>query len=126
MALKSRLFRGDPRLEGAAKSNSAHIPSGAGGEHVRKIQYAVARLDGVPLAQDGIYGPETANAVLAYKKKRNIINRSYQSQADNIVGILTIHSLDQEMFEVEQAPNAIKGVQCTIARQGDPGNAPTR
>jgi peptidoglycan hydrolase-like protein with peptidoglycan-binding domain len=119
MALKSRLFRGDPKLEAAATSNSAHITSGAAGEHVRKIQYAVARLEGIPLAQDGIYGPQTANAVLGYKKKRNIINRSYQSQADDIVGILTIQSLDLEMFEAEQAPNYMKGVQCTIARQGD-------
>src|SRR5262249_41293895 len=39
----------------------------------------------------------TAAAVLAYKRKRNIVNRTYQAQADNIVGKMTMAALDREM-----------------------------
>ena len=44
-----------------------------------------------------------AAAVLAYKKKRNIINWSYQQQADNIVGKMTIAALDAEIWGKEKA-----------------------
>jgi hypothetical protein len=44
-----------------------------------------------------LYGPSTALCVLVYERKRQIINRSYQTQADNIVGRMTIASLDQGM-----------------------------
>ncbi|HEV3021492.1 MAG TPA: peptidoglycan-binding domain-containing protein, partial [Pirellulales bacterium] len=70
MALQSQLLRGDPKLEAAAVSDPAHIKPGATGEHVRKIQLALVQLDGAPIARDGIYGPATAAAVLAYKQKR--------------------------------------------------------
>ncbi|MCY2978476.1 MAG: hypothetical protein NTU79_07405 [Planctomycetota bacterium] len=40
----------------------------------------------------------TAAAVLAYKTKRKIINRDYQMTADNIVGKMTMASLDREML----------------------------
>jgi hypothetical protein len=60
-------------------------------------------LDGAAIAEDGQYGTQTANAVLAYKRKRNIINYSYQTQADNIVGKMTITSLD-------------KGLEALVAR----------
>ena len=43
------------------------------------------------------YGPSTAAAVLSYKTKRQIINRSYQTTPDSIVGKMTIASLDAEM-----------------------------
>jgi hypothetical protein len=39
-----------------------------------------------------VYGKQTADAVLAYKKKRGIINRGYQASADNIVGKMTMAS----------------------------------
>ena len=93
MALQSQLFRNDPKLEAAAVSDPAHIVPGARGEHVRKIQLALIQLDRAANAADGIYGPATAAAVLAYKKKRNIVNRAYQTQADNIVGKMTIDRL---------------------------------
>jgi hypothetical protein len=38
---------------------------------------------------------------LAYKTKRKIVNRAYQSQADNIVGKMTIRSLDDELLKLE-------------------------
>ncbi|MEP6879963.1 MAG: peptidoglycan-binding domain-containing protein, partial [Nitrosospira sp.] len=99
MSLQSQLFRGDPKLEAAAVSDSAHIVSGATGEHVRKIQLALIQLDGAAVDPDGKYGPATAAAVLAYKRKRNIINRTYQTQADNIVGKMTMASLDSEILK---------------------------
>jgi peptidoglycan hydrolase-like protein with peptidoglycan-binding domain len=91
------------RLEAAAVSDPAHIVPGATGSHVRKIQTALFVLDDAAIADGELrrtfYGPSTADAVLAYKQKRNIINRSYQTQADNIVGKMTIASLDDEMHK---------------------------
>src|SRR5262245_52821612 len=97
MALQSQLFRGDSRLEAAAVSDPAHIVPGASGDHVRKIQIALIELDGVKLDPDGSYGPATAGAVLAWKQKRNIVNRAYQARADDIVGKMTMAALDREM-----------------------------
>lgn len=102
MALQSKLFAGDPKLEAAAISDPAHIMQGASGDHVRKIQAALIRLDGASIAADGKFGAATAAAVLAFKKKRDIVNRSYQSQADAIVGKMTMAALDNEMVDVEK------------------------
>jgi peptidoglycan hydrolase-like protein with peptidoglycan-binding domain len=101
MALQSRLFSGDPQLEAAAVSDPAHIVPGASGSHVAKIQEALNELDGANLVQDGAYGSATAAAVLAYKQKRSIINFSYETQADNIVGKMTMAALDREMVAKE-------------------------
>ena len=60
------------------------------------------RLDGARIASDGIFGPATAAAVLAFKQKRDVINRAYQSKADNIVGKMTMAALDKEMLDAEQ------------------------
>ena len=49
-----------------------------------------------------LYGKSTAGAVLLFKKKRNIINRRYQTQVDNIVGKMTIAALDKEMLAKEK------------------------
>jgi hypothetical protein len=101
MPLRSELFRGDHKLENAAVHDSAHILPGSSGPHVEKIQVALMLLDSTSIAESELaadrYGETTAAAVLAYKRKRNIINRSYQSTADNIVGRMTIASLDSEM-----------------------------
>ena len=106
MTLQSRLLRNDPNLEAAAVRDSAHIVPGAKGEHVRKIQTALIQLDGAALTTDGSYGPRTAAAVLAYKKKRNIVNHAYQTQADDIVGRMTIARLDKELLAAEQGDDA--------------------
>jgi peptidoglycan hydrolase-like protein with peptidoglycan-binding domain len=108
MALESQLFAGDPQLEAAAVSDPAHIVPGARGGHVRKIQLALIQLDGAAIDPDGVYGPKTAAAVLAYKRSRNIINRSRQTQADDIVGKMTMAALDSEM----------RGKQPTVLRSG--------
>jgi len=117
MSLQSRLFRGDLHLEAVAVSNPAHIFSGASGDHVAKIQQALAQLDGAVIDSAELtskrYGPSTAGAVLAYKRKRNIVNRSYQTQADNIVGIRTMAALDKEMFEREQRTTiTVETIKC--------------
>ncbi len=103
MTLLSNLFADDLRLEACAVSNASHIVVGAAGAHVRKVQGAVMVLDGAIIDQGeldaGRYGVSTARAVLAYKAKRKIVNRAYQSQADNIVGIMTIKAMDDELIK---------------------------
>jgi peptidoglycan hydrolase-like protein with peptidoglycan-binding domain len=106
MSLQSGLFKGDPRLEACLIQHPAHIKLGATGDHVRKIQMALSLLDGLQMDSgdlaDKTYGPSTAAAVLAFKRKRNIVNWSYETQVDNIVGKMTIAALDEEMLQWEQ------------------------
>jgi hypothetical protein len=99
MALKSQLFRGDPKLEAAAVSDPAHILQGAAGPHVGKIQFALIELDGATITKDSAYGPATAAAVRAFKQKRQILN--FQGKIDDIVGKKTIAALDGEMLAKE-------------------------
>src|SRR6476659_9549307 len=106
MGLQSNLFRGDPALEACLVSDPAHITPGAVGDHVAKIQTALIKLDGLNIDPSELsakrYGPSTAAAVLSFKQKRRIINFSYQTQADNIVGKMTIAALDREILEKER------------------------
>jgi hypothetical protein len=103
--LRSELFRGDPRLEKTLISDPFHVVVGDRGEFVSKIQYAVLTLEPGRISaaelDNKTYGRETARAVLAYKTRRRIINFSYQTTPDNIVGKMTIRSLDIEMVAVE-------------------------
>lgn len=107
MALQSQLFRGDPALESCLVRDAAHITAGASGDHVSKIHTALLVLDGVSVAALELktkrYGPSTAAAVLAFKRRRGIVNRSYQTQADDIVGKMTIAAMDKELLFKEQA-----------------------
>jgi hypothetical protein len=118
MALQSRLFRDDPKLAAAAVSNPAHIVPGAAGDHVTRIQHALLVLGDVGIEPDEQeqkrYGPTTAKAVLAFKAKRDIVNRSYQTQADNIVGIMTIAALDKEMVASEAGPRTVRTIGCRV------------
>ncbi len=108
MPLQSKLFAGDRALEACSTQDSAHITLNAKGDHVSKIQTALFVLDRVSVApielQTQTYGPSTAAAVLAYKKRRNIVNRAYQTQADNIVGKMTIARMDTDMLVAERLP----------------------
>ena len=101
MGLVSRMFQGDRKLEACLVDNAAHVTLGAQGEHVAKIQISLFMLDNLKIDRTELvtqtYGPSTAAAVLAYKTKRQIINRSYQTTPDSIVGKMTIASLDAEM-----------------------------
>jgi peptidoglycan hydrolase-like protein with peptidoglycan-binding domain len=103
VALQSRLFAGEPKLEAAAISDPAHIVQGAVGVHVSRIQDALNMVDGAGLNSDGMFGSATAAAVLTFKKKRDIINRAYQMQADGIVGKMTMAALDAEVAEAERS-----------------------
>jgi hypothetical protein len=118
-SLRSNLFAGDVRLEACAVSNPSHVTPGAIGPHVRKIQAAVMALDGADIVKaeldDARYGPSTSRAVLAYKTKRAIINRAYESQADNIVGIMTIKALDSELVDRQVGENPIRTNRCPRA-----------
>ncbi len=104
MALRSTLFAGDAKLLAAATSDPAHILSGAQGPHVSKIQQALNTLDKAGLILDGKFGPRTAAAVLAYKRARQIINRSYQSAPDAIVGKMTVAAMDAELCGAPARP----------------------
>ena len=100
MALQSQLFGGDPKLEAAAVSDPAHIVPGTKGPHVGKIQQALIQLDGAAITADSSYGPATAAAVAAFKRKRAILN--FQGKIDDIVGIKTMAALDAEMLVIER------------------------
>lgn len=105
--LKSELFRGDPRLEKTLVSDPHHVVPGDRGAFVSRIQNAVLVLEGGQISahelQSRLYGPDTARLVLAYKTRRQIINKTYQNTADNIVGKMTIRKLDEEMVAFEAA-----------------------
>ena len=113
--LMSDLFRGDPRLEKCLVSDPAHVLTGDRGEFVAKIQYAVLVLEGGTISaaelREQRYGPDTARCVLAYKTRRAIINRTYQTKPDAIVGKMTVRALDTEMvaFEAREAVEYIRG-----------------
>ncbi len=108
MVLKSHLFRDDAKLNACLVLDASHVTHGALGEHVGKIQVALMDLDGLTISRADLdakrYGTSTAAAVLAYKKKRKIINPAYQSHEDDIVGKMTIASLDRDMI-ARQKPN---------------------
>jgi len=108
MALQSQLFRGDGALDACLVSDPAHLTLGTRGPHVVKVQRALVLLDGAQIAGDeiaaGNYGRSTAAAVLAYKRQRRIINFAYQTTADDVVGKMTIASLDKEMARAEARP----------------------
>src|SRR6476619_1751601 len=103
MPLLSQIFSGDAKLEACAVQDSAHITQGARGNHVAKIQSALNLVDRANLQIDGIYGTGTAAAVLRYKQARDIVNRTYQRQADNIVGKMTIDRLDKDVLAAERS-----------------------
>lgn len=106
--LSSNLFRGDPLLQDCARLDSAHVTLGTRGNHVSRIHTALLILEGVsvPVAELWAkeYGKSTAAAILKYKTKRHIVNTSYQSVPDNIVGKMTITSLDAELSKIEKTP----------------------
>lgn len=105
--LRSDLFKGDARLEACATTPSAHIAPTAPperGEHVAKIHAALANLQPDSVIAENekgqlIYGSTTAAAVLDYKRARAIINPTYQSTPDNIVGQMTIKRMDADMLQ---------------------------
>jgi hypothetical protein len=58
--------------------------------------------------------------VLSYKKKRSIINPAYQTQADNIVGKMTIASLDKEILQRENRTRiVVETISCRFKDESD-------
>jgi hypothetical protein len=106
MPLVSRWFGGNARLQTCLVSDSAHVVTGDSGDHVSLVQEALLVMEEAKIALEEIagrvYGKSTAAAVLNYKKKRGIINRAYQTVPDNIVGKMTIRSLDDEISARER------------------------
>lgn len=107
MALQSELFRDDSRLQRCLVSDPAHVTRGDVGDHVSRIQIALLRLGWGDIDQKELssrtYGPSTAQQVLAFKQAFDIINRSYQKTADNIVGKMTIAKLDEFIDMVDSS-----------------------
>ncbi len=126
MPLLAYVFKDDPALEAAAVSNPSHILEGHSGPHVRKIQEALIMLDGAVIADierlANFYGTTTAKAVLNYKAKRRIINFSYQSAPDAIVGIMTMKALDDELFRFQQSADFTDNSPRVCARDGSHRN----
>lgn len=117
MRLGSQMLREDPALQACLVSDAAHVVPGAVGPHVSKIQSALLLLDRhrrLPSNElkAGRYGPETAAAVLALKIKHGIVNRSYQTQPDNIVGRMTIAFLDSAILAIERRGTPGRAVCC--------------
>jgi peptidoglycan hydrolase-like protein with peptidoglycan-binding domain len=114
MPLQSNLFKDSKRLQDCLVRDTAHVTPGSAGDHVKLIQIALQDLDGLTIdtreLQAGQYGTSTAAAVLAFKKKRKIVNRSYQTTEDNIVGKMTITALDKEMFQKQYIPRPGSGI----------------
>jgi hypothetical protein len=108
MPLKSETLAGDKRLQDCLVDDRAHLTPGVQGEFVAKVQAALMYLDKLQIDEKDLlaktYGASTAAAVLAFKKKRKIINRSYESTEDNIVGKMTIKALDDELARAEKEP----------------------
>jgi len=105
MALRSRHFRGSNRLESCLAADAAHVTPGQRGDHVSLIQYALLRLQVPGISTSEVqkkeYGPTTGNAVLAFKRSFDIVNRSYQTTADSIVGKMTMAELDRQIWALE-------------------------
>jgi hypothetical protein len=108
MPLTSQALSGDPRLEACLVQDNAHLTRGVKGEFVAKVQASLIFLDGLEIDEQELdsktYGPSTAAAVLDYKTRRKIINFSYEQTADEIVGKMTIKSLDDELALAEGLP----------------------
>jgi peptidoglycan hydrolase-like protein with peptidoglycan-binding domain len=115
MPLISNLFKNNKQLQACLVQDPSHVTPGSVGEHVALIQIALNDIDNLIIEPAEVaakqYGLSTAAAVLAFKKKRKIINRSYQSTEDNIVGKMTIAALDKEMFDMQFLP-ASSGRRC--------------
>jgi hypothetical protein len=120
MPLRSRLFAGDAKLEDCAVRDQAHLTPGTQGAHVGKVQYALDVIDKLKIERQElmkqVYGPSTADAVLSFKRRRAIINRAYQTTADNIVGRMTIAALDAEMLQRQNLSLAVG--ECARDRGG--------
>jgi hypothetical protein len=118
--LVSKLFAGNTALQKCAEHDQAHLAPGSRGDAVALVQRALVALVHADISEEEIttktYGSTTAREVLKYKTNRKIINFSYQTKPDNIVGKMTITTLDREMSQLEFACIVANGrKQCVIS-----------
>lgn len=116
MALQSPILAGSPRLEQAAAGGSSvkKRPPDDDPDAVRRIQRALLEL-GFPLPKsfpngpaadpDGLFGPETFNAVYAFQKR---VFPSEYGQWDGRVGKNTLAKMD------EQLPKPVPSEETTV------------
>lgn len=118
MPLRSNLFKDSMRLQKCLVNHAAHVAPGSVGKHVGLIQIAVEDLAGLAIDAAELkaqkYGPSTTAALLQFKRKRKIINFSYETNEDNIVGKMTIAALDNELFRKQYVPPPGSG-KCLIS-----------
>lgn len=118
MQLTSHLFRNSERLQRCLVDDRAHLTPGLLDPCVRLVQAALIALDHCPIAEEELsssrYGPTTSQAVLAYKTARSIINKSYQVTSDNIVGKMTIRSMDEELVILQYS--VVRNIRYTQRR----------
>ncbi len=122
MPLVSNLFKDNARLQACLTDDRAHLTQGATGEHVHLVQVALMDIDGLTIDDEELgtsrYGRSTASSVLSYKRKRKIINKAYQRTEDDIVGKMTIASLDKEMRARQYTPMATGSKKCERPSDG--------
>jgi hypothetical protein len=113
--LTSKLFtEGDAatvkKLEDCATGRPSEVQShfrkghaNSKGEHIRRVQEALKLVQqrepglGIPEFEvNGVYDDRTARAVFAYKEKRGI--RNHSNRIDDVVGIKTIRTLDNDVL----------------------------
>lgn len=105
MALQSLILAGSPRLEQAAAGPPSirKRPPDDDPDAVRRIQHALVRLgfalpksfpNGAAGEPDGLFGPETSNAVYAFQK-REFPNQ--YGQWDGRVGPNTLAKMDAQL-----------------------------
>jgi hypothetical protein len=106
----------DKRLEDCATIHSSNLmgPKEAAkvgrrpdrGPHITRIQEALVKLlkgAQIPKSErdNQEFGAATEEILHFFKKDRGIVNRSYQSSADAIIGQMTMRQLDLEMRSLE-------------------------
>ncbi|MBK1717185.1 hypothetical protein [Thiocystis violacea] len=120
MPLRSSWFSGNERCQQCAVIDAKHILLGDSGLHVFLIQKALTLLHGSVIEPTELdqwrYGASTSAAVLRYKEARTIINRTYQQKADDIVGKMTMASLDEGMHAFESGLLLLGGAGLMFGR----------
>jgi hypothetical protein len=107
--LRSKFLSQSKRLQDCLLHDNSHVQFGDRGDYVHIIQLAVMAVEPVSISKDELnsqhYGKTTQDAVLKYKTRRNIVNATYQKNADAIVGKMTIKALDDELVKREEEEN---------------------
>jgi len=115
MALSSKLFTEDspgrPFLQRCSETPAGRFFRGMGTNE--GVQDAIARIQaalrqtGLTVSDaGGVYGPSTESAVLKFKGPPNNILGPGQTRPDGIVGIQTIHRLDEAISGNRREPEA--------------------